>query len=133
MKIALIGQRDWKDEILFDSIWRKLASRYGRFTVVTGDACGADLLARTYARLMEHPLIVHRADWATDGRKAGPIRNTLIIADSDLVIAFWGGQSRGTRDSLIKAATAGKPNWVIAPDGRRYRFSPAAESKAKGA
>ena len=36
------------------------------------------------------------------------LRNSLIVADCDMVVAFWDGRSRGTLDTITKAVQAGK-------------------------
>lgn len=47
--------------------------------------------------------------WDLHGKSAGFKRNVHIIDDSDEVIAFWDGKSRGTRHSINLAKTAKKP------------------------
>ena len=39
-------------------------------------------------------------------------RNSWIVADSEQVVAFWDGSSRGTADTIRKAKEAGRPCWV---------------------
>ena len=48
------------------------------------------------------------ADWKRYGKRAGPLRNTEIVRQADMVIAFWDGRSRGTRNTIDKALRAGK-------------------------
>ena len=48
------------------------------------------------------------ADWERYGRGAGMIRNKQIIADADVVIAFWDGASKGTKNSVELARKAKK-------------------------
>lgn len=52
---------------------------------------------------------VFKADWSKDGRKAGPVRNSVMLSvgKPDLVIAFPGG--RGTADMVRKAKAKGVP------------------------
>jgi hypothetical protein len=45
-------------------------------------------------------LEVFYPDWDKYGKKAGPLRNELIIQSADLVLAFWDGTSRGTKSSI---------------------------------
>lgn len=52
-------------------------------------------------------------------------RNTRIAEASDAVIAFWDGRSRGTLDTMRKAARLGKPVYdVLAKRQRRAPWSP---------
>ena len=43
---------------------------------------------------------IYLLEWDKYGKKAGPIRNELIIKDADNIIAFWDGESRGTLNSI---------------------------------
>jgi hypothetical protein len=46
---------------------------------------------------------VFEADWRL-GRRAGPERNVRMLdTKPDLVLAFWDGQSRGTRHTISEA------------------------------
>lgn len=126
-RIAIVGCRDasttfvreWLDTWLLDDFSEDVLS------IVTGDANGADRAAREWWQCLqadrEHweghhhrgSLTVHKADWDKHGKAAGPIRNSLIVADCDEVIAFWDGVSRGTLDTIRKATKAGKPVRIV--------------------
>lgn len=45
--------------------------------------------------------------------KAAFARNEWIVEDADVVVAFWDGQSRGTKNSLEIAERLGKSTWVF--------------------
>lgn len=47
------------------------------------------------------------ADWNAHGKAAGPIRNQQMAQEADVLIAFWDGKSRGTKDMIEKATRAG--------------------------
>lgn len=74
--------------------------------IIQGGAGGADALAARWADVNGVPLVTYPALWR-QGRKAGPIRNAFMLADSraDLVVAFPGGN--GTDDMVKKAEAAG--------------------------
>ena len=59
-------------------------------TLVHGGATGADTeAARMGQQLLNLPTEVHRADWNTHGRAAGPIRNKeMVNLGADLCLAF---------------------------------------------
>ena len=40
-------------------------------------------------------------------------RNTLIAEHSDIIIAFWNGQSTGTKDTVDKALTLSKKVYIF--------------------
>jgi hypothetical protein len=80
----------------------------GPFThVITGDATGADHWAESWAWMGKITHIKFGADWIGYGRKAGSIRNALMISEGkpDLVVAFPGGN--GTADMVARAEKAG--------------------------
>jgi hypothetical protein len=74
--------------------------------IIHGCARGADLLADAWGHTNNVILVRFPADWHRLGRKAGPIRNQLMLEHGkpDLVVAFPGG--RGTSD-MVKRAVAG--------------------------
>jgi hypothetical protein len=118
-RIAFIGCRDWtdRDAVLAQvELWcdtkRALLERPA--VVVTGDATGADQFAREAAKELGFELSVHRADWDRFGKRAGPERNSSIVADADACVAFWDGQSRGTLDCIKQFVAAGKPVRIVA-------------------
>lgn len=41
------------------------------------------------------------------------MRNTDIIENAEFVVAFWDGQSKGTKDSIDKAVAAKKKVLII--------------------
>ena len=41
------------------------------------------------------------------------IRNTDIVKNSDIVVAFWDGESKGTLDSIRKAENLNKGLMII--------------------
>ena len=79
--------------------------------VVSGGATGADFWAEYWARAYRKGRIIHSADWQQYGTAAGMIRNKLIIADADVVLAFFTdkSKSRGTVGSIGLAHKKGIP------------------------
>ena len=110
MKLAIIGSRGFTDyDFLKKSVTHFLKHNSLACThIVSGGAKGADTLGHRFA--MEHQLemIVFKPDWKRFGKRAGYIRNTDIIENSDIVIAFWDGISPGTKDSIDKALNLNK-------------------------
>ena len=119
MKLAVIGSRsfssyEWLEQCLLRSF--RVADIEA---VISGGARGADALAARFASCHDIPLVILRADWKSHGKKAGPIRNSEIVAQADAVAAFWDGSSAGTRDTIAKARAAGRRVFVfpLAPGG----------------
>lgn len=55
------------------------------------------------------PSVIFIPDWKKYGRSTGIRRNKDIIDNSDIVVAFWDGESRGTKNSINQAKKADKP------------------------
>ena len=67
---------------------------------MSGGAKGADALGERYAEIHNIPTKIYYADWKKFGRRAGPIRNVDIINRCDVCVAFWDGQSHGTKHDI---------------------------------
>lgn len=104
-KVAIVGSRNWSDPEPIRELVNLLPKST---TVVTGDARGADRIARACAKLRGLEVEVHRANWSEHGRAAGPIRNSQIAMSADFAVGFVRGESRGTRDTLRKFVALGK-------------------------
>jgi len=52
-------------------------------------------------------------DYAKYGKSAPLIRNKEIVDKSDLIIAFWNGESKGTKYSIDYAKTKQKKICII--------------------
>ena len=75
-------------------------------TIVSGGAKGADTMGENYAKILGLKTVIYKPDWSKKG--GAFLRNTDIVNDSDLVMAFWDGKSNGTKDSIDKARRFGK-------------------------
>ena len=107
MKLAVVGSRSFQDYAWLEHCLLRVFRVEELEAVISGGARGADSLAARFAASHGVPLIVGPADWKRYGRKAGPIRNTEIVARADALAAFWDGTSRGTQDTIAKARNAG--------------------------
>jgi len=108
-RIGVIGSRSFDDYKLLKNI----LSKFLPFKLVSGGAIGADLLAERFA--IENNLLkeIFLPDWNKYGKRAGFIRNSLIVKNSDAIIAFWDGFSKGTKDTIEKARKKGKQLMII--------------------
>ncbi len=134
MKIAVVGSREFF--LIPDDKNLKLIVDYAKTNfaheilinefsegdiLVSGGAKGADMFAeatiddwneKAYA-YSKNPKkwekIVFKPDWDRYGKKAGFLRNILIINEADKVIAFWDGTSKGTKHSIDLAIKQDKP------------------------
>ncbi|WP_158964041.1 SLOG family protein [Myroides fluvii] len=115
MKLAIIGSRSFEDYPLAAIHIQEVIEKENlKLThIVSGGAKGADQLGARFALAYHLELIVFKPDWKRYGKRAGFIRNTEIVAHADCILAFWDGQSKGTKDSIDKATGAGKKVIVV--------------------
>ena len=79
----------------------------------TGKKFGADYLGEKWASLRRITVREFPADWRTHGRSAGPLRNQEMADYADFLIAFWDGQSRGTKSMIDEVIKRKKPYLVF--------------------
>lgn len=106
MRVAVIGSRSAGPEIL-DMILRALPA--GCSEIVSGGATGVDSLARRAASRLHVRYTCLRPRYGKYGRSAPLVRNSEIVDRADIVLAFWDGRSRGTRQALGCCITRRKP------------------------
>ena len=82
-------------------------------TIVSGGAMGVDTYARMFAKEHNLNLVEYLPDYERYGRGAPLVRNKLIVENCDSVLAFWDGQSRGTKFTLDYAKELGKPIKIV--------------------
>jgi hypothetical protein len=109
MKVAVIGSRNFND---YEKVKQVLSTK-NITLLVSGGAKGADTLGQKYAEEHDIETKIFLPDWEKYGKKAGFLRNSDIINESELVIAFWDGVSKGTLDSLKKAKKENKNILII--------------------
>lgn len=110
MKVIIAGGRDFNDYKHLSEVLDHLKKP---FDVVCGEAKGADSLGKRYAK--EHELTVHSfpADWDTHGKSAGYKRNDQMADFAYACVAFWDGQSRGTKHMIDIATRKGLKCLVV--------------------
>ena len=109
-RVIIAGTRDFSDyQLLRDKCDAILSSKRqdSNIVIVSGTARGADRLGERYARERGYEIRQFPADWLNDEKKAGPIRNAKMADNADALIAFWDGQSRGTKNMIETAKRKG--------------------------
>ena len=105
MKVIIAGGRDFNDfPALVSAVRQRVQDVTTPIEVVCGGAAGADALGKLMAEKEGWEVAMFPADWSKHGRAAGPIRNKEMAEYADCLIAFWDGESRGTK-SMIDLAT----------------------------
>lgn len=113
-RVAIVGSRDFLNPDLVTGFVRALAPST---IVVSGSARGVDRWAEEAAAEYGLETWIFPADWKTYGRRAGPLRNAKIVAESDRVVAFWDGRSRGTLNTILTARDRGMPIEIFGSGG----------------
>ena len=109
MKLAIVGGRDFNDRQLMYKEVDDFLECYGKIDlIISGGARGADTLVYELANKMSIKFQEVLPDWAEHGKKAGILRNKIIVDQCDLLIAFWNGVSAGTHNSIMEAEKQGK-------------------------
>lgn len=115
MKLIIAGGRDFKDEILamksfidFASEVNTKLSKVNPITeIVSGGARGADRVGEFIAKCNNIPVKRFIPDWDGLGKKAGHVRNREMGNYADALLAFWDGQSKGTKGMIDYATKKG--------------------------
>lgn len=103
MKLAVVGSRSFDNAKAMQAALKL----HDISLLITGGARGADTLAENWAKAHRVPLRVFRANWEKHGEAAGIIRNMEMVDAADKVLAFWDGQSPGTRFTINYARKSG--------------------------
>lgn len=110
MKVAVIGSRSFKD---YAEVQRVLSGLSGITEIISGGAIGVDTLGEKYANEKGIPTKIFLPDWYKYGNAAAFIRNTDIVENADIVVAFWDQESKGTKDSIDKAYKLNKKILIV--------------------
>lgn len=119
MNLGIIGSRTFNNYSMLKKVMQKRFMLWDLYSIVSGvsedDSIfrGADTLGRDYALENNIKYIGFPADWEQYGKRAGFLRNTDIVNNSDCLLSFWDGSSRGTKDTMDKALKQGKDCLVV--------------------
>ena len=116
MKVIICGGRNFTDYQYLNAYVKMVPPWIEITEVVSGHADGADTLGEQWATKNNIPLKIFPADWERLGRRAGPIRNIEMSKYAEGCIAFWDGESKGTKHMIDTAIKAGLWTYVIRTD-----------------
>ena len=115
-RVIVSGSREGLSQKQSEAFQKLMARLPETCTVVHGGAAGVDAEAERFAKtrgLLRH---VFKADWKKYDKRAGAIRNSLMLQHgADFVLAFPGPRSRGTWDMVNKAKMAGVETLIVTP------------------
>ena len=123
LRIIIAGSRDFNDyELLKKSaieIITKKTMLPDLTRIVSGGARGADTLGERFANEMGLEITRFIPNWDGLGKRAGYVRNAemakFAVEDDNygVLIAFWDGQSRGTKHMIDLAKRYGLEVHVV--------------------
>lgn len=115
-KVIIAGSRGFSNYKLL----REQCNKYLRekrntsnIIIVSGHARGADTLGERYAQDEGFALEVYPAQWKKLGKQAGYRRNEQMAEVADALIAFWDGESKGTKHMIDIMNNKGLPTKVV--------------------
>lgn len=113
MKLLITGSRKFNNKEEFDDVMNQVDGDIE--LIIHGGAQGADILAEKYAE-----------EYNINSKVVRPVnkripshylhRNAEMVAICDEVIAFWDGESRGTKFTIDYAQARGKPLTIYRTD-----------------
>ena len=115
-KVIIAGSRGFSNYKLLketcDDFLRDIKKEYN-IVIVSGGARGADKAGEKYANDWGYDLEIYPADWKKHGKAAGFRRNEQMAQTADAVIAFWDGESHGTKHMIDVAEEKGLDKRVV--------------------
>lgn len=104
LKLIIAGSRCFANYTLLNETLTKLLANYTdlpqQIEVVSGHALGADRLGEIWAERHNVKVVSFPAKWQLHGKRAGYLRNIEMAEYADALVAFWDGQSKGTKHMI---------------------------------
>lgn len=115
-KLIVAGGREFNDAALLERVLCSMAdTEYAdkEISIVSGMARGADALAYQFAHKHGIKCYEFYANWNQYGKRAGFLRNEQMGRFADGLLAFWDGQSKGTKGMIDFMYGRNKPVTII--------------------
>ena len=106
-RVIIAGSRGFDDYQTLSESCDFFLKNKENVVIISGHAVGADQLGERYANERGYPLEVYPADWKTYGKSAGFKRNEQMGDIANALIAFWDGESHGTKHMIEYARSKG--------------------------
>jgi len=124
LRIIIAGSRDFNDYKLLKTSIRDILKNtslknINKIKIISGTARGADQLGERFAKQFKLEVVKFPADWDRFGKRAGYIRNEEMAKYSvkdgsyGMLVAFWDGESRGTKHMIDLAKKHGVEVHVV--------------------
>ena len=123
LRVIIAGSRDFNDYKLLKKSCIDIITNKTMFPdlakIISGGARGADRLGEQFANDMGLEIVRFIPDWDGLGKRAGYVRNETMAkfavenGNEGMLIAFWDGQSRGTKHMIDLAHKHGLEVHVV--------------------
>lgn len=123
LRVIIAGSREFNDYELLKKFAIEIITKKTMLPdltrIVSGGARGADTLGERFANEMGLEITRFIPDWDGLGKRAGYVRNAemakFAVEDNNdgMLIAFWDGQSRGTKHMIDLAKRYGLEVHVV--------------------
>jgi predicted Rossmann fold nucleotide-binding protein DprA/Smf involved in DNA uptake len=116
MKVGIIGSRKFINFSLLEDTLIKWQIDQGAIScIISGGADGTDKLSERFAEKYNVKKEIFLPNFSSKLYKAQPYleRNKKIVSESDCIIAFWDGKSKGTKHTLKEAKKQQKKVFLI--------------------
>ncbi len=113
MRVLVCGSRSRSTKLDKFGVWNHLDTVHRDLSpievIIQGDCYGPDIFAKEWAIDRKIAHLDFPADWKTHDKSAGFKRNVQMLDEGKptLVLAFWDGQSRGTKHTIDEAKKRG--------------------------
>lgn len=106
LKVVIAGGREFNDYEYLVNCCEQVIPDNVSIEVVSGAAPGADTLGEEWAESQQHPVKLFPYE-SQHGKAGGPIRNAKMADYGHVLIAFWDGKSKGTKNMIDNALKKG--------------------------
>lgn len=128
VKIIIAGSREFDNYDFLKSNMDVLFNLFGidkntSIEIICGMCRGADTLGERFAKENGYAIKYFPADWNKYGKAAGVIRNEEMAKyaaeykdedeDMGILVAFWDGKSRGTKNMIDNAEKYGLAQYTV--------------------
>jgi hypothetical protein len=115
VRVAIVGSRHFAEP---ERVAEYVEGLPARASIITGSASGVDAAATKAARTRGLAVQVMPAsfDEVADASKSAA-RNQRLVDACDVLVAFWDGESKGTRSTVERALDSGKEVHVFVMRG----------------
>lgn len=106
-RVIIAGTRSFTDYALLErycnTVLYNKQMTGEKIIILSGHCRGVDVLGERYANSKGYQVELYPAEWERYGKRAGIIRNEIMVQRAEALIAIWDGQSHGTQN-IIKLA-----------------------------